>query len=91
MSAVIANRFVTDCALSEKERGGQDMSMSTFDAEELVEACAAGYVSRTHPDVQTAVKVIGEKKANDILSAKTSDYDALQRCVAGCYGAGSRR
>lgn len=66
-------------------------TMSTFEAEELVEACAAGYVSRTHPDVQAAVRALGEKKATDILRSKTSDFDALQRRVAGCYGTGSRR
>lgn len=67
------------------------MSMSTSDAEELLEACAAGYVSMTHPDVLIARGVLGEKKARNILRADISRNDAMLRRVPGCAGMGCRR
>jgi len=65
--------------------------MSTFAAEELVEACAAGYVPRTHPDMRYAIATLGVEKANEILATKTSEHDAIQRRVSGCYGSSHRR
>jgi hypothetical protein len=67
------------------------MMTRRFEAEELLEAVAAGYVSQTHPDVRRAVEILGEKDAKAILRSKTSECDALTKCVPGCCGAAKRQ
>jgi hypothetical protein len=67
------------------------MVTNYHDAEKLIAACAAGYVPKGHPDVQQAVSTLGRENADRILCSRTSDYDALQRRVAGSYGTKRRR
>lgn len=67
------------------------MVTNYHDAEKLIVACAAGYVSKDHPDVLQAVSALGRENADRILCSRTSDYDALQRRVAGSYGTKRRR
>lgn len=64
--------------------------MSNPDAEQLIEACAAGYVPEAHPDVAVAISVLGKEKVTSILQTGNSRSDAMLKRLPGCCGAKSR-
>ena len=65
-------------------------NMSISEAQGLIESSAAGYVSKAHPDVKEAVRILGLRRGNVLLNSKTSGHDALNRRVAGSYGTRGR-
>lgn len=64
---------------------------TVLEAERLLEACAAGYVPKSHPDVRRAQEIVRPGRTLAILSWKTSRFDAVMRRVGGCYGTSKRR
>jgi len=78
-------------AASVKNAGGERVMTTRFEAEELLETVAAGYVALSHPDARRAWEILGEKKAKAILRNRTSECDAMQKVVPGCAGAARRQ